>query len=161
MIILSGEEEKEATKFVDVAAKVALESTCTRAHCGAVIVKDGKIIGKGYNSPPLEDENNRMCENVYLNKNGKKQKYDKTCCIHAEWRAIIDALKTHPKDIKDSTMYFMRIEDDNPTKTEPFCTVCSRLIMEVGIANSVLWQEEGYIEYSAPEYNQASYDFFK
>lgn len=161
MKILAGEEEKEAAKFVDLAATIALKSTCSRAQCGAVIVKNGKVIGKGYNSPPLEDENNRMCENVYPNKNGKKLKYDKTCCIHAEWRAIIDALKTHPKDIKGSTMYFMRIEEGKHTRTEPFCTVCSRLIMEVGIAKSVLWQAEGYVEYSAPEYNQASYAFFR
>lgn len=161
MKILSGEEARRADKFVGIAAKVALDSTCTRAHCGAVIVKNGTIIGKGYNSPPLEDENNRMCDNVYPNKSGKKQKYDKTCCIHAEWRAIIEALKNHPDEIKGSKMYFMRIEDGKPTRTEPFCTVCSRLIMAVGIKASILWQEEGYVEYSAPEYNQASYSFFK
>jgi dCMP deaminase len=160
MEILYGPKSKNAQKYVKIAKEAALNSTCLRAHCGAVIVNNNQVIGKGYNSPPQDDENNRMCQNMYKNSNGKKQKYDKTCCIHAEWRAITNALIKYPESIKGSTLYFMRIENGKPLQSEPFCTVCSRLITDVGIKKIVLWQKEGYIEYDASEYNQVSYAFF-
>jgi len=40
MIYLSGAEEKEAAQYLNEAAKIALKSTCLRAKCGSVIVKD-------------------------------------------------------------------------------------------------------------------------
>lgn len=160
MNILQDQEKEIARKYVNAAKEIALKSTCLRAHCGAVIVSNDQKIGEGYNSPPLEDESSRMCSNVYENLGGKKLKYDRTCCIHAEWRAIIDALKHYPDELAGSSLYFMRIEDAKPIKTEPFCTVCSRLIMEVGIKSVILWQKEGYIEYEVAEYNKISYDFF-
>ncbi|MBI5804039.1 hypothetical protein HY450_02240 [Candidatus Pacearchaeota archaeon] len=36
-------------------------STCKRSRCGAVIVKDNMIIGRGFNSPPQNKEENRRC----------------------------------------------------------------------------------------------------
>ena len=49
MRLLQGEEEKEALRWFDEAAKVAADSLCLRAKCGSVVVKDGKIIGAGVN----------------------------------------------------------------------------------------------------------------
>lgn len=149
--------EAKNEQFFKAAADVASRATCFKAKCGAVIVQNGKIIGKGYNSPPNDDEKNRMCERDY--DYSKKPKYDKTCCVHAEWRAIADALKS--KKIKDSILYFMRIDEDgNFTDAgEPFCTVCSRLALDSGIKYFALWNESGEKLYDTKEYNQLSYDF--
>ncbi len=148
-------------KFFKAAAEVAKQATCLRAHCGAVIVKNNKIIGEGYNSPPANDEENRMCEQEY--DYSKKPKYDKTCCVHAEWRAMADALKKHPNEIKDSTLYFMRIDKngDFTDAGEPFCTECSRLALDVGIKHFALWNKAGEKVYETKEYNKLSYDFHK
>lgn len=150
---------KNKEQFFKAAAKVARQATCYKAKCGAVIVQRGQIIGKGYNSPPNDDEENRMCEKEY--DYSKKPKYDKTCCVHAEWRAIADALKNRPDEIKDSTLYFMRIDKNNnfTDAGEPFCTECSRLALDSGIKYFALWNKSGAKIYETQEYNQLSYGF--
>jgi len=65
-----------------------------------------------------------------------KPKYDKTCCVHAEWNAILDACKANPGKLEGSTLYFMRIDEEGgfTDAGEPFCTVCSRLALQAGVA---------------------------
>lgn len=157
MVYLSDDFEQAAIHFMLKAGKVAEQALCLKAKCGAIIVKDGIIIGEGYNSPPLNNENNRKCLNQY--KTNGKPNYDRTCCVHAEWRAILDALRKNPKEIIDSTLYFTRVNDTgNIVKSgEPFCTVCSRLALDTGIAEFVLWQEAGVASYKTDEYNNISY----
>lgn len=157
MEYLRGQQEKEAIGWMEKAAKVAKKALCLRAKCGVVIVKNRKIIGKGYNAPPLDDPKNRTCLNEY--QLPQKFKYDRTCCIHAEWRAIIDALKNNPEKIKGSTFYFTRINEDVKRWGKPFCTVCSRLILDIGIKEVILPQEKGLCLYEADEYNKISYKY--
>ncbi len=157
MKYLTGQQEKEATKWIKKTAEVAEKALCLRAKCGVVIVKNKKIIGKGYNAPPLDDPKNKTCLNEY--QLSQKFKYDRTCCIYAEWRAIIDALKNNPEKIKGSTLYFTRINEDVKHWGKPFCTVCSRMILDVGIKEVVLPQEKGLCLYKAEEYSKASYEY--
>ncbi|HEY9715252.1 MAG TPA: hypothetical protein V6C72_17405 [Chroococcales cyanobacterium] len=157
---VEGAELEKIRPFFEAAGKVALKSTCLRGHCGSVIVKNGIIIGEGYNSPPLDDEANRTCNEVW--DYAKKPKYDKTCCIHAEWRADLDAAKHHPDEIEGSTLFFMRIDDDgNFTDAgDPYCTTCSRLTLESGVGEFALWNNGGADIYTTPEYNSLSYEFY-
>ncbi len=147
--------------YFNKAREVATRATCSRAKCGAVIVAaDGQIIGEGYNAPPLGDESQRMCE-VELDKS-IKQNNDKTCCVHAEWNAIIDALKTHSNKVEGSTLYFMRVNDKGEFTDagDPYCTVCSRLAMQSGIETFALWND-GPELFQASEYNLKSYAYFR
>lgn len=139
----------------------ALKATCNRAHCGAVIVsKDGQIIGRGYNAPPLGDESQRMCD-AELDKS-IKQNNDKTCCVHAEWNAIMDALKHRGDKIEGSTLYFMRVDDKGEFTEagQPYCTVCSRLALESGVKTFGLWND-GPELFDTARYNQVSYDYYR
>ncbi|MFH0906128.1 MAG: hypothetical protein V1824_02220, partial [archaeon] len=61
MKYLKGKDEEKAIEYMEKARDVALNSTCNRAHCGSIIVKDNIIIGKGFNSPPLNLENQIRC----------------------------------------------------------------------------------------------------
>ena len=97
MKYLQEQLEKEAMQWMNEATQVANQALCLNAKCGAVIVKDNQIIGAGYNAPPQNKEENRMCDKKF---GPGKPNYDKTCCLHAEWRAIINALKDNPT--KDS-----------------------------------------------------------
>lgn len=48
-----------------------------------------------------------------------KKVTDKTCCIHAEQRAIMDALRKNPDKIAGSRLYFIRLDDNGkPTKRD-------------------------------------------
>jgi len=156
MRILQGKEEEKAFEYLNEAAKIALNATCLRSRCGSVIVKDNRIIGKGFNSPPADKESQRRCE---VDKKELHFKItDKTCCVHAEQRAIMDALKKHPDEIKGSRLYFARLKNSQLTRSDnPYCTICSKMALEAGIAEFVLWHEKGVTVYNTEEYNNLSY----
>ena len=146
--------------YFEAAQASAQLATCNRAHCGAVVVSgDGRIIGRGYNAPPRGDESQRMCDSQ-LDKT-IKQNNDKTCCVHAEWNAIIDALKHHADAIEGSALYFMRVDEagEFTNAGEPYCTVCSRLALESSIATFGLWND-GPEMIPTDVYNQRSYQYF-
>jgi len=155
---LTGAKETEALKWIMKATEVAVHALCKKAKCGTVIVQNNEIIGMGYNAPALNKEEHRMCDSEYT---PGKPKYDQTCCIHAEWRAIVDALKRNPEKISGSTLYFSRVGRDGEMKKsgKPFCTVCSRLALDSGIKTFVLLHEEGITAYSTPTYNRMSYEY--
>lgn len=147
--------------YFRAAQAVAQKATCHRAQCGAVIVsQDGRIIGKGYNAPPGGDESQRMCD-VPLDQS-IKQNNDKTCCVHAEWNAIIDALKHHGDLVNGATLYFMRVDDQGEFTEagQPYCTVCSRLALESGLKTFGLWNE-GPEMIDTATYNIRSYEYFQ
>lgn len=147
-------------KWFLAAGEIAKQALCKRANCGAVIVKDDEIIGSGYSAPPLDDVKNSKCHFEYPGEL-KKPKSDRTCCMHAEWRAIFDTLKKNPDKIVGSTLYFCRVDDNGSMlkSGEPYCTVCSRLALDSGIAFFALWQEGGIRVYDTREYNDLSYQF--
>lgn len=92
MYILDKKEQLALQPFFEILFSEAKKATCTRSKCGSIIVKNGQIIGKGYNSPPKEESSPVRCQ---CEKSSYDKKVtDKTCCIHAEQRAIFDALKT-------------------------------------------------------------------
>lgn len=140
------------------AGKEAQKALCKRDKCGAIIVLDSIIIGRGYNAPPNDAKENCKCELELTI--SKKPKSDRTCCLHAEWRAIIDALKKKPI-LTNAILYFVRIDERGALKYsgEPYCTVCSRLALDIGIASFGLWRSDGGVLFPTKEYNDMSYAF--
>ena len=161
MKFLTGTEEQESTHWLNEAGRVARKALCLRAKCGTVIVKDGELIGEGYNAPPQDNLAHRMCHVV--RELPKNYKHDQTCCMHAEWRAILDAAARNPAKVKGSRLYFVRVTDSGELKRsrKPYCTVCSRMALDTGIAEFVLWQERGFAVYPTDEYNTLSYQNLK
>lgn len=159
MRILKDSEKDKAQKFIDKAIIEAKNSTCNRSKCGSVIVKNNEIIGKGHNSPPNNLESQRRCA-------VKKEQYhtkvtDRTCCVHAEQRAIINALSKNQDKIKDSIIYFIRLNEKNEpiNAGNPYCTICSKMALDTEIKEFVLWHEQGITAYNTEEYNKSSYNF--
>lgn len=124
------------------AAKFAERALCLKAKCRTIIIKNGEIIGEGYNAPPLDREENRMCNKEF---GAGKSKHDLTCCVHVEWRAITDALKKNSEKIKSSKLYFTRVDENGNIKKsgKPYCSVCSRMALDAGIEKFILWHDEG------------------
>src|ERR1035437_3756340 len=122
MKYLKDKDEQEGISWMKEAAKVAEKALCLKAKCGTVIVNGGKIIGQGYNAPPLDDPKNRTCLDKY-DFPGKLE-FDRTCCMHAEWRAILDAMKRNPEKLKGSKLFFTRVSSEGEIKKsgEPYCT---------------------------------------
>jgi len=159
MKILHGAEEKEAMKFIDEAARVAQNSKCDRKKCGSVIVKDGKIIGEAFNGPPGNLESQRRCS--YSKDSYHTKLTDKSCCIHAEERAIMLTLRTNPEKIIGSRLYFARLDEHGKKEPagKPWCTLCSKMSLEAGIKEFVLWHKEGITVYDTEEYNTLSFQY--
>lgn len=147
--------------WLNQAASMAMRALCKKDKCGAVLVtSSGHCIGEGYNAPPRDEVDQCMCGNTHPSL--KKPKSDRTCCIHAEWRALFDALKINPSHMKGSILYFSRSDDLGNIKKSgnPYCTVCSRIALDLGVAHWVLWnKDEGIKVYDALEYNRLSYQF--
>jgi deoxycytidylate deaminase/GNAT superfamily N-acetyltransferase len=159
MKYLSGDEEKLALEYIIRSVEIAKSSTCGRSRCGSVIVRDGEIIGSGFNSPPRGLKNQRRCE--CLKDFYHKKVVDKTCCVHVEQRAIMDALKNNPGKLAGSRLYFIRLDGEgNATRAgKPYCTLCSKMALDAEIAEFVLWHEEGVCVYDTEEYNTLSYQY--
>ncbi|WP_066633998.1 deoxycytidylate deaminase [Desulfolucanica intricata] len=109
------------TYFIDIAFEVAGRSTCPRRYVGAVVVKDKRIKGSGYNGSPSGlphciDEGCMMVNNHCVR------------CIHAEANAILEC---SPEERKGAAIYVT----DRP------CAECSKLIIQSGITRVVYARE--------------------
>jgi len=103
--------------FLDIAFQVANRSTCLRRAVGAVIVKDKRIKGTGYNGSPAGlphclDDGCAMHEGHCIR------------CIHAEPNAILECT---PDERRGATLYCT----DRP------CPECQKLIITSGITKVV------------------------
>ncbi|MDD4931218.1 MAG: hypothetical protein PHG66_03700 [Candidatus Colwellbacteria bacterium] len=161
MEYLKGVSKEMALGFLELAHTVARDAACSRAKCGVVIVGgDGSLLGSGFNSPAGNDESERRCER-------KKSEYhekvtDKTCCIHAEQRAIMDALIAgNVKRLEGSIMYFVRLDDGVviSDEREPYCTICSKMMVEFGLGAFVRYFKGEVVSYDVREYNRISFDY--
>ena len=157
MKYLSKQEEKEKFHFFELAAEEARKSCCLRSKCAAVLVKDNEVIGVGHNSPPLDEK----VEKCIKNELNPEFKSDKTCCIHAEDRALRAGLKTDPKKVMGSRLYFIRLGENNEMKRSgsPYCTMCSKMALNEGVGEWALWHDNGIGIYDAKEYNDVSFNY--
>lgn len=145
--------------FFSKAAEVALSATCKRSKCGSIIVKDNVIIGTGFNSPVASLEEQRRCT---FDKSALHRKItDKTCCMHAEQRAIMDALRTNSDKLVGARLYFIRLDEESKpvVSRQPYCTICSKMALDVGITEFVLLHADGLKIYDTKEYNLLSLKF--
>jgi len=145
------------TEILQLCIEEALKSTCLRSKCGSIITSsNGLIVGKGFNSPPL----NKYIEICNKDNLSEKFKSDKTCCMHAEQRAIIDALQ-NSYSLLGSCLYFIRLDqDNNPLKAgDPYCTICSKMALDVQISYFCLWNGSLFIKYNTIEYNKKSFNY--
>lgn len=159
MKYLRNNEEQKALEYIEKTTQAAKQSTCQRKRCGSIIVKDGEIIGQGFNSPPGNFEKQRRCS---LDKTSYHLKVtDKTCCVHAEQRAITKALENNPEKLPGSRLYFIRLDENgNPARSgKSYCTICSKMALDVGIDEFVLWHDKGICVYNTDEYNILSYQY--
>jgi len=147
---------KEAEEYMKIAAKYAKNSTCRKSQRGAIIVKDGKIVGKGYNKVTIEE----LCDPCIREEIKDNSRVELCSAIHAEQMAIIDAVNKG-ESLDGSRMYHIKVKNGEMRKSgKPSCTICSREILESGIAEFVLWHKEGYTLYDSKELNELSFKYF-
>jgi deoxycytidylate deaminase len=153
MRLLCSEELLAAEEYLRMAVDVAMSSTCFRSKSGCVIMNDGELIGSGYNSPP----NGMTLEECF--KDRVKLNKDRTCCVHAEQRAIFNALRHKPVKLPGSSIYYVRLDlnDNELLNDDPDCSMCSKVVYDVGISEFIMRKREGVVAYSAREFNDVSF----
>lgn len=141
--------------YLALAAEEALKSNCRKSQRGAVIVKGGKILGVGYNKATIEELCNPCIrENIHDN-----SRVELCCGNHAEQIAIMEALKSG-QSLRGARLYHIKLKNRVPQPSgRPSCTICSRMICEVGV-EVVLWHKEGYAVYDPREFNELAFAFF-
>jgi len=114
-----------------IALAVRERANCIGRKVGAIIVKDNRIIGTGYNGTP---EGMQNCEDggcIRCKKYRKKsQSYDKCICVHAEQNAMVTAAR-FGHSIQFSTIY---------TTLQP-CFTCTKEFLQAKV-KSVYYLEE-------------------
>jgi dCMP deaminase len=114
MKITSQRPSRECT-LMEVAELYARRSTCSRAHVGAVIAHEGRILSTGYNGSPAGMPH---CDHS----DGSRDSEGCRTAVHAEANSIAFAAK-HGIRILDSELY---------TTFSP-CLACAQLIVNAGI----------------------------
>ncbi len=107
--------------FMDIARMVSERSTCERLHVGAVLVRDRRIKGTGYNGSPKGlphcDEAGCLMVNNHCVRT-----------IHAEVNCLLEVA---PEEREGATMYV----------THTPCPECQKLIITCGIKRVVFAKE--------------------
>lgn len=106
------------------AARVAQHSQYRWKH-GAVVVRGGRVLGyapnKFRNSPYVDPKN---------------------VTDHAEAAIIRELLKNYP-DLRGSTIYIARINNNNEVKMSRPCINCMKLIVDAGIKEIIYTNDAG------------------
>lgn len=118
--------------FMNLATDLAERSHCVKAHVGAVLTRDTRIISIGYNGPPAHTHN---CD-VEWPETGCARDSKGSCslALHAEENAILYAVKNGAR-LEGATLY---------TTLSP-CLPCARLIYSAGITQ--VYYDKSYAEY--------------
>jgi len=106
--------------YMELAENLAKRSHCVKAHVGAVLTKDTRIVSLGYNGPPAGTHN---CDIEWPNEGcPRDSKGSCSLALHAEQNAILYASKNNVS-IEGSTLYV----------TLSPCISCARVIYTTGI----------------------------
>jgi dCMP deaminase len=106
--------------YMELAEKLAVRSHCVRAHVGAVLTKDTRIISLGYNGPPAGTHN---CDEEWPGVGcPRDSKGSCSLALHAEQNAILYAAK-NGVSMQGATLYV----------TLSPCIACARVIFTTGI----------------------------
>jgi len=105
--------------FMSIALQVAKRSTCDRAHVGAIVVKDRRILTTGYNGSPsglphCDDAGHLLVDGHCVR------------TLHAEQNAILQAAY-HGVSVQGSAIYV----------THQPCLNCAKMIINAGIRRVV------------------------
>ena len=128
--------------FLGVAKAVAERSDCERSKVGAVVVKDRRIRGTGYNGAPAGKPGCETCPRR-TSEVEPGSSYDagpgRCVAVHAEANAL---LYCNREDLVDATLYITRAP----------CPGCKKLIDAAGVTRVIYPEYLGTVDLGKVEY---------
>lgn len=128
---------KFITLYRDIARRVAELSSARRLKCGAIVVKDNRVISLGYNGMPAGWDNN--CEHEQAD----GSLVTRPEVLHAETNALAKIARSH--DSAEGADMFI---------THSPCLQCAKLIYQSGIKR--VFHEQYYRDHSGIQFLSAS-----
>lgn len=125
------------TLFLRVAQTVALRGTCERAQVGAVLSRDGRIIGMGYNGAPpgMPHCTEIGCEDEHVA--GDYVASDSPVVLKERVHVIIEGcartVHAEANAIAFAARHGVAVEGAELWCTHAPCYVCAKLILSAGI----------------------------
>ncbi|MBE6050158.1 MAG: cytidine deaminase [Clostridium sp.] len=137
------ERRDKINYYLDIAETVLERGTCLRRNYGSIIVKNDEIISTGYTGAPRGRKNCTdlgVCKRKEL-KIPRGTQYELCRSVHSEANAIISASR---KDMIGATLYLVGKEADTKeiVKNANSCTMCKRLIINAGIKQVIIRENE-------------------
>lgn len=121
--------------FMDAAWLESKKSRCLKKHCGAVIVIDGEIVGRGYGDRHGE----HGCEHCARDANEKF--YSDGCySVHAEMRALFDMLRGKEYTLDDMSRATVYV-------THGPCDACCKMLNFAGCKH-IVYDEDYKTDYT-------------
>ena len=73
----------------------------------------------------------------------------------------MDALQYRPNQLAGAHLYFIRLDDNDKPKPfgQPYCTICSKMALDVGLATFSLWEGNSWQAWATDEYNDLSFAY--
>jgi dCMP deaminase len=114
--------------FMNIAREIGKRGTCDRGRCGAVIVKNKRILTTGYAGAPAGLEHCDEAGHLFMKQIDEDGHTSEHCVrtTHAEQNAIVQAA-LHGVSTDGATLYI---------KFEP-CLNCTKMIINAGIKRVV------------------------
>lgn len=112
-------------RALKIAYSLALNSNCKRRQYGAVLVKNNRIIARGYNHTFLEGECRTCAREKCTHNEGS---YENCPAVHAEVSAICNAHAKNIFDLKGTKLYLVGIEDNKKLNNVCPCHECKKIL---------------------------------
>jgi deoxycytidylate deaminase len=146
MEYITADNDSELVKHYEEALVLAKNADCDEAQYGAVIFKDGKVLGTGYNHVPEEIKGAYTCVNCPRKSFELHGGVGLELCVtvHAEEAAVDDMLITRhvPKeDSEAATIVIGKFKNGVVHvihRMKPYCTKCSGRIFNATLIGSVV-----------------------
>ncbi len=138
-------------RFVEIVFEEAEKSKCFKQKVGAVIVRGGEVLARGYNKPVGD-----FCEKCVRRELDLHGGENVEVCfvVHAEQNALIDALN-RGIDISGAVMYVGAIKNgERRIHKRPYCTVCSKILASTKLKGIIHYGGDKLVFYDPQEENE-------
>ncbi len=119
-------------EMINYCRVLAGNSVCKKMKVGAVVLKDGTIVSRGWNFP----YDNQVCEPCLREGVRSGTQLERCRGVHAEQSCILYALQ-NKIDLTGGIMYVGAVYPDGEPLIKPLkefsCTFCSRLLYQLGL----------------------------
>lgn len=110
-----------------ITREVATRSTCLRRHCGAVVVKDRRLLATGYNGTPKGVSHCADVGCLRKQRGIASGSHHELCRgIHAEQNAVVQA-----------ALYGVAIGGATVYCTHQPCVLCAKILINAGVVEIV------------------------